>query len=138
MMAARVIDASVLVNALGDDGPDGVMARDELRRAEQLVAPDLIDVETAAVLRRLWVHGVLDEHRFEVALNHLIALDFDRVPTRRLLSHAVRLRHDVTMYDACYVALAQILNAELITGDARLGRAVDGRCRVRVLGEPER
>lgn len=135
MMGVRVIDASVLVNALGDDGPDGVMARDELRRTDRLVAPDLIDVETAAVLRRLWVRGALDERRFEVGLNHLIALDFDRVPTRRLLSHAVRLRYDVTMYDACYVALAQILDAELITGDARLGRAVEGRCRVRVLGE---
>lgn len=87
MMGARVIDASVLVNALGDDGPDGVMARDEIRGAARVVAPDLIDVETATVLRRLWV---LDECRFEAALGHLVALDFDRVPTRRLLSHAVR------------------------------------------------
>lgn len=107
MMDVSVIDASVLVNALGDDGPDGVIARSELRRAERVVAPDLIDAETAAVLRRRWVHGMLDDRRFEVALDHLITLDFDRVPTHRLLSRAVRLRHDLTMSDACYVSAPQ-------------------------------
>lgn len=130
----RVIDASILVNALGDDGPDGVVARSELRRTDQLVAPDLIDVETAAVLRRRWVHGTLDDRRFGLAIDHLTIIDFDRVPTRRLLIQAVRLRHNVTMYDACYVALAVLLDAVFITADARLARAVKDRCRVRLLG----
>ena len=46
------MDDSVLANALADDGPDGALARAELRAAEAITAPDLVDVETASVLRK--------------------------------------------------------------------------------------
>jgi hypothetical protein len=50
-----VVDASVLSNAIADDGADGRRARGELRAAGDLAAPDLVDVETIAVLRKRWL-----------------------------------------------------------------------------------
>jgi uncharacterized protein with PIN domain len=49
-----VVDASVLANVVGDDGRDGQVARAHVREAGELMAPDLVDVETVAVLRRRW------------------------------------------------------------------------------------
>jgi predicted nucleic acid-binding protein len=50
-----VLDASVLSNAIADDGADGHRVRGELRAADELAAPDLVDIETVAVLRKRWL-----------------------------------------------------------------------------------
>ncbi len=76
-----VIDASILANAIADDGKDGDQARSELRAAAVLAAPDLIDVETAAVFRKRWLAGGLSEERFASAVDDLSDLDLDRYPT---------------------------------------------------------
>ena len=128
-----VIDASVLANAIGDDGADGSRARDELRRAGELAAPDLVDVETVAVLRRRWLAGSLPERGFQAAIADLENVDLDRYPTLPLMGRAYQLRHDVTAYDASYVALAELLDCELLTGDRRLAGASGPRCPVRAL-----
>lgn len=128
-----VIDASILANALGDDGRDGLAARSELRAADAIAAPDLVDVETVAVLRRRWLSQTISDERFEAAVVDLEHLDFERVPTLRLMRRAYGLRANVTSYDACYVALAEALGCELITADRRLANATGPRCVVRVL-----
>lgn len=128
-----VVDASVLANALADDGGDGALARAALRSSGGLTAPDLVDVETASVLRKRWLRGHLDDDRLEAAIGHLERLDLERVPTLRLVRRALALRRNVTAYDGCYVALAEVLGCRLVTGDARLAAAAASVCELHVL-----
>lgn len=60
-------------------------------------------------------------------------MSFDRVPTRRLVRRAIELRANVSAYDACYVALAEALECELLTADERLAATPGQRCAIRVL-----
>jgi len=128
-----VADASVLANAIGDDGEDGRRARGELRAAIDVAAPSLVDVETVAVLRKRWLAGTLSERRFSVAIDDLEAIELDRYPLLPLLRRGFELRSNVTPYDATYVALAEILGCELLTGDRRLAGATGPRCSIRLL-----
>ncbi|NDL60499.1 PIN domain-containing protein [Phytoactinopolyspora sp. XMNu-373] len=127
-----VVDASVLVVALGDDGPDGDLARERLR-GHGLVAPELIDLEVASVLRRQYVSGRLDDRRARQALNDLEAIPVRRAPHRSLLSRCWELRDNLTVYDAAYVALAELLDSTLLTADRRLASAPGTRCTIDVL-----
>lgn len=63
-----VLDASIMANALADDDAEGELARGEIRAAGDISAPDLIDVETASVLRRSWLRGALSEQRLNEAV----------------------------------------------------------------------
>ena len=128
-----VIDASVLANFLVDDGPSGAKARSALSDAGEAFVPDLIDVETAAVLRKRWITEDITENRFVTAIDILAELPFRRYPTSLFLRRAYELRSTITAYDAMYVALAESLDCELLTCDARLARASGPRCPVRLL-----
>lgn len=128
-----VVDASILANALGDDEDDGDAARSELRAAGDLAAPDLVDVETVAVLRKRWLARAISDERFDAAVTDLQRWDFERVPTLRLVRRAYELRANVTAYDAMYVALAEALGCELLTADQRLAGATGPHCPIRVL-----
>lgn len=127
-----VVDASVLANAVGDDGPDGRLARARLTSVE-LTAPDLIDVETVAVLRKRWLAGSLTDRRFAAAIDDLEDLALARYPTLGLMRRAFELRANVTSYDAAYVALAEHLRCGLLTADKRLAAAPGIRCAVEIL-----
>lgn len=128
-----MVDASVLANAIGDDGEDGRAARAELRAAESVFVPDLIDVETMAVLRKRWLAQSMSDSRFDAAIGDLERLGMERVPTLRLMRRAYELRANVTAYDASYVALAEALHCELLTADRRLAGAAGPRCPIRLL-----
>ena len=128
-----VVDASVLANVVSDDGADGRRARDEVRGAGDIAAPDLVDVETVAVLRKRWLSGTISGRRFSAALDDLEALDIDRYPALPLIRRSYDLRPNVTAYDAMYVALAEALGCELVTGDQRLASAPGPRCVIRIL-----
>ena len=128
-----VIDASVLANVIGDDGADGKRARAEIRAAQDLAAPDLVDVETVAVLRKRWLAEAITQRRFASAIGDLENIAIDRYPTLQLMRRAYELRSTVTSYDAAYVALAEILGCEFLTGDARLAKAPGPKCPVRLL-----
>lgn len=128
-----VVDASVLANAVGDDGSDGRRARGEIRAAVDVAAPDLVDVETVAVLRKRWLARTMSDRRFSTAIEDLEQLALDRYPTLPLMRRAYELRANVTEYDATYVALAEELGCELLTGDRRLAAAPGTRCSIRVL-----
>lgn len=127
-----VVDASVLAPALSDDAASGDQARARLR-GEVLHAPELIDLEVLSVLRRRHALGQLDGRRASLALVDLAELPLRRAPHRALLRRCWQLRDNVTVYDASYVALAELLGATLVTVDARLGRAPGVRCAVEVL-----
>ena len=122
-----VVDASVVVTALADDSDDGDQARERLR-GERLTAPYLIDLEAASAWRRLAAAGDLDDRRAQLALEDLYALRLERVPHRPLLSRCWELRDNLTLYDATYVALAEVLRVTLLTADARLAAASGIRC----------
>jgi len=127
-----VIDASVLGPALADDDADGDRAREHLR-GEQLVAPELIDLEVVSILRRAARAKRLDERRSAQALTDLAALPLRRVPHLPLLARVWELRDNLSAYDASYVALAESLGTVLVTADGRLKRAVGIRCEVVIL-----
>jgi predicted nucleic acid-binding protein len=127
-----VIDASVLAVALLDDGPDGDLVRHRLR-GEQLAAPALIDLEVASVWRGLARGGHLDARRVGQALDDLQDLPIQRVEHTPLVARCWELRDNLTIYDAAYVALAEALQAPLLTGDRRLARATGPRCSIEVM-----
>ena len=124
-----VVDASVLAPALADDGPDGDAARARLR-GELLVAPELIDLETTSVIRRQSRAGHLDLRRAGLALTDLVELPLRRAPHRPLLARCWELRQNLTVYDAAYVALAEVLDIVFLTGDAGLAAAPGPRCEI--------
>ena len=127
-----VIDASVLATALADDGEDGDIARVRLR-GHGLAAPELIDLEVVSVLRRQFSVGKLDRRRARLALDDLLDLPVQRAPHRAMLRRCWELRDNLSVYDAAYVALAEILDTPLITADARLAKAPGIKCAVEVL-----
>lgn len=132
-----VVDASVLANAVGDDEKAGRQARDLLRAHRDLAVPDLVDVETTAVLRRRWLAGTITDERFEQAVEDLIDIPLVRVPTLALIRRAFELRANVTAYDACYVALAEALGWPLCTADRRLAQAPGPQCTMKLITPPD-
>ena len=128
-----VVDASILAPALADDNSDGDAARAGLR-GQALAAPDLIDLEVASVWRRQFMAGQLEARRADLAVADLLALPLQRIPHRQLLTRCWELRQNLTPYDAAYVALAELLDVVLVTGDKRLSRSPGLRCRVQVIG----
>ncbi len=131
-MIVIVVDASVLAVALGDDGDDGATARVRLQ-GESLVAPELIDLEVVSVLRRQVAAGLMTPARAELAVADLAELPMQRASHRSLLFRCWELRQTVTVYDASYVALAEVLGIVLLTADGRLSRAPGVRCTVELL-----
>ncbi|MDQ3462679.1 MAG: type II toxin-antitoxin system VapC family toxin [Actinomycetota bacterium] len=127
-----VVDASVLVTALGDDGPDGRRARARLV-GERLAAPAIVDLEVLSAWRRIWLAGQLGLDRVDAALADLESLRLERVPHRRMLRRCWELRDNATVYDAAYVALAEHLGVTLVTADRRLTEAPGPRCEVELI-----
>jgi predicted nucleic acid-binding protein len=127
-----VVDASVLASALVDDGDDGRIARERLS-GHSLAAPQIIDLEVASVLRRHVASGALPARRADLALDDLAAVPMQRADHRALLRRCWELRESVTVYDAAYVALAELMGVPLVTADARLARAPGPRCEFHVL-----
>jgi len=88
----------------------------------------------ASVWRRALRAGHLDQRRAGEAVADLAALPLARATHRLLMPRVWQLRGNLSPYDAAYVALAEALDAPLLTADARLGRAPELRCVVEVLG----
>ncbi len=128
-----MVDASVLANVIGDDGEDGRRARSAIRGEEDLAAPDLVDVETVAVLRKRWLGRTMSDRRFAAAIDDLEAIELGRYPTLPLMRRSYQLRANLTPYDATYVALAEILDCDLLTGDQHLAGASGPQCPIRLL-----
>jgi predicted nucleic acid-binding protein len=115
-----------------DDGPDGDRVRARLR-GERLAAPQVIDLEVASAWRRLVTTGNLHERRAALALADLDVMRIERAAHRPLVARCWELRHDLTIYDAAYVALAELMQVPLLTGDQRLADAPGARCDVEMI-----
>lgn len=122
-----VIDGSALVALLCDSGPTGdwVVA---CTSGAVLAAPELALFEAANIFRRQALQGVLDETQATLAHADLIALPLQLWPYAPLAERAWQLRHNLTLYDGSYVALAELLGTSLITLDAKLANAHGPRC----------
>lgn len=90
---------------------------------ETLVAPALIDCEVLAVLRKLVMRKELSEARASAAIDDLPFWPVRRLAASDLLREAWSLRHNVSAYDAFYVAAARLCEALLLTADGPLARA---------------
>lgn len=124
-----VVDASVVVAALVDTGDVGPWAEGLVLNGG-LAAPHHMPVETANVLRRLALAGQLSGEVAALAHADLLALPVELFGYAPLARRAWELRSAVTAYDACYVALAEALEAPLATLDQRLARAPGLRCQL--------
>ena len=125
-----VVDASVLSNALGDGQVAGDIARSAIS-GESLVAPDLVDLEPLSVFRKRWLGRDLTDAEMAMGIDALCELEMVRYPALPLLPRAFELRHNLTPYDAAYVALAELLECPLVTADTRLVNATGPRCKFR-------
>lgn len=124
----RVVDAGVVVElVVGDLEPDQL-------GDEELAAPHLIDSEVTNALRRLVLHEDLTEEQGKAAMEGFVGLVLTRYPADWLRPRMWALRHNVSAYDATYLALAEMAGASaLLTTDARLANAPGIRCAVVLL-----
>ena len=128
-----VLDASAVVELLLDTVTGRRVAMLIEDAALGLHAPHLLDVEVGSALRRFVRDGSLDDEDAQEAIGDLVALDLQRHSHEALLERAWDLRANVTSYDAVYVALAEALDATLLTCDSKLARAPGTRMRVRLI-----
>ncbi len=125
-----VVDASAILEVLlrTTDAADWL-----LDSAETLHAPYLLDVEIAQVIRRYEARGELSAERGQEALTDLMAFPVARYPHDVLLQRVWELRNNLTAYDAMYIALAEVLDAPLVTRDERLASAPGHNAIVRII-----
>lgn len=128
-----VVDASALLEALLRT-PAAKVVEDRLFAPHQtLHAPHLLDVEIAQVIRRYAANGEIDGERGRMALADLADLPLRRYPHDFLLPRIWDLRNNLTAYDAAYVALAEALDAPLLTRDRRLAAAAGHRAQIELV-----
>ena len=125
-----VLDASGAVDWLLQTSAGRQIEKRIFSRAESLHAPHLLDLEVAQVLRRLVWETAVSARRAEEAIRDLLDLRVTRYPHFVLLPRIWQLRHNLSAYDAAYVALAEELGATFITRDARLAAASGHTARV--------
>ena len=119
----KVIDASALVELLLGT-PRGLQVAEELEDEEESIhMPHLADIEVAQALRRLVAAEAISEQTAGDAIADLAGLAIDRHAHDPLLERIWQLRRNVSAYDAAYVALAEVLDAPLLTCDRRLAKA---------------
>jgi len=128
-----VVDASALVELLLRTPAANAVESRLFAPGETLHAPHLIDVEVAQVIRRYAAIGDIDARSGGDALTDLSDLPLRRYPHDLLLPRIWRLRHNLTAYDAIYVALAEALDAPLLTRDERLAAAAGHHARVELV-----
>jgi predicted nucleic acid-binding protein len=125
-----VVDASAMIEALLRTPAAAAVDARLFEPGETLHAPHLLDVEVAQVVRRYVANGDIDARRGREALDDLADLRLRRYPHDWLLPRIWELRHNLTVYDAAYVALAEALDAPLLTCDRRLAAAAGSRARI--------
>jgi predicted nucleic acid-binding protein len=124
-----VVDASCIAEIVLA-GPDAEPVRERLEHDPEQAAPHLVDAEVLGVVRRTHLRGELDRTAAHQAIDDLGSWPATRVDHRPLLERAWQLRDSLSAPDALYVALAETLDATLLTLDRRLARAKGPRCLV--------
>ena len=128
-----VVDASAVVEYLLGS-PLGQDVREHIAPSSARVAtPALLDIEVAQAVRGCYLGGLLEEARANKSIEHLANLNVARWPNAPLLPRVWSLRHNFTAYDAAYVALAESLDATLLTCDAALADNPAAGCNVQLV-----
>jgi predicted nucleic acid-binding protein len=127
-----VADASAIVDVLLDSEAGEVTAR-LFDADETLHAPHLLDVEVVSAVRRMMARRAVVTEHGSLAVALLPRLPITRYPHEPLLPRMWELRDHLTAYDAAYVALAEALDAPLITRDAKLARTSGHRAAIELL-----
>ena len=125
-----VCDAPVVVALLLDAGPHGAWATSALADAS-LAAPNLVMFEASNVIRRHELAGLVSADLAAQAHADLLDLPIEFWPFELLASRVWQLRANLSSYDASYVALAELIEASLVTLDSRISRAPGLKCEVR-------
>ncbi|CAN5673017.1 type II toxin-antitoxin system VapC family toxin [soil metagenome] len=126
-----VLDASAAVDLLLQIQPNANIVNERMRHAgESLHAPAVFDAEVLQALRRYSLRGLLSPSRARQAFDDLADLRLARHSYVPLLERMWGLRANLSAFDAAYVALAEVLDAPLVTTDKRLGRAPGHRASV--------
>ncbi len=125
-MNRAVLDASAVVEYLRWSPAGARLAQTVLGDDTARHVPHLCPVEVVSALRSMVARGEMLAGRAEAALDDLTDLSATRHPVEPLLPRVWELRDTVSAYDGTYVALAEALDAALVTADRRLARAVDG------------
>ena len=128
-----VIDSSVLVAALVDTGADGIWAENVMENGD-LYAPELAQVETTNLLRRLELGKIITRQEANAAYEDLMQLDIELFPFAPFADRIWELRPTVTSYDAWYVSLAEAIGFPLATLDGRLAKASGPKCKFLIPG----
>jgi len=123
-----VVDSSVLVAALVDVGPHGIWAENVLAKGGSLHAPELARAEATNILRRLERAKLITTPEVNGAQDDLMQLDIDLFSFEPFADRIWELRHNVTSYDAWYVAVAEALKLPLATLDEPLSRSNGVAC----------
>jgi predicted nucleic acid-binding protein len=126
-----VVDASCVAEVVLA-GPDAEPVRERLATDPEQAAPHLVDAEVLGVVRRARRRGELDGTAARQAIDDLRSWPATRVDHRPLLERAWQLRDSLSAPDALYVALAEALDATLLTLDRRIRRADGPRCRIAI------
>ncbi len=129
MNARVVVDASALVAVLLDSGPDGEWATEALHGAK-IAAPSVLFFETANIIRRHELSGLIGADQAQQAHADLCDLAIESWPYQLLAARSFELRLNLSIYDATYVALAELIETALVTLDQRIAAAPNLRCRV--------
>jgi predicted nucleic acid-binding protein len=128
-----VLDASALLELLLQTPLGSRVEARLFRDPDELHSPHLVDVEVAQGLRRLVRAREVSPVRAAEALADLADLDLHRHPHLDLVTRAWRLREHITAYDAMYVALAEALDATIVTCDGPLARTTGHRARIEAI-----
>ncbi len=129
-MSHRVVcDASALVALLLDGGPDGLWVTAALTDAA-LAAPSIVEYETANVIRRHAVAGLVSADQAAQAHADLLDLAIEQWPYELLAARSWELRANLSIYDASYVAVAELTGSTLVTLDRRIATAPGVRCAI--------
>lgn len=119
-MSRAVLDASVVVGLMISPAAEGEAALTRLGDFTSLHAPDHLDIECVSALRGLMLGKRISTERYVKAAMALLRMPIQRHPLRPLVPRLLRLSANASSYDAAYLALAEHLDAPLVTRDRRL------------------
>lgn len=122
-----VLDASAAVALLVDSGSTGQQIAEILVHHE-LAYPSLLQYEVASALRRLVASEAISSQLAVRSLHECTQLGGQSFEFADVAQRAWGLRHNLSTYDAAYVALAELLDVPLLTLDARIRNASGARC----------
>ena len=125
-----VVDASIVVEVLLRSDAGVVLEERLFEGDDPLHAPHMLDVEVAHALRRCVLHGDIDERHGRDSFADLAVMSIERHGHQPLLERMWQLRHNLTAYDAAYLALAESLDAPLLTRDSALASVAGHHARV--------